>query len=65
GRFDPGLTTRQTEAVVAAVRVGYFATPRTGTVADVASTLDCSPATAAEHLRKAQAKVMQALVASW
>ncbi|MFC5972891.1 helix-turn-helix domain-containing protein [Halomarina salina] len=65
GRFDPGLTERQTEAVARAVQVGYFATPRTASVADVAADLDCSAATAAEHLRKAQTKVMRALVASW
>jgi hypothetical protein len=64
GRFDPALTARQTEAVDAAVRVGYFETPRSGSVADVADELDCSTGTAGEHLRKAQSKVMRSLVRS-
>jgi predicted DNA binding protein len=65
GRFDPGLTDRQRAAVLAAVETGYFATPRSASVEDVAETLDCAPATAAEHLRKATTKVMTALVDSW
>ncbi len=62
--FDPDLTDRQREAVRAAVEEGYYATPRTGAVADVADRLGCAPATAAEHLRKAETGVMRALVAA-
>ena len=58
--FDPGLTDRQREAVQAAVEVDYYAVPREGSVEAVADTLDCSPSTAAEHLRKAEAAVMAA-----
>ena len=55
GTVDPMLdiTPRQREAVVAAVDVGYYGATRDGSVADVADALDCSTATAAEHLRKA------------
>ncbi|MFW6321335.1 MAG: helix-turn-helix domain-containing protein [Halohasta sp.] len=58
--FDPGLTARQREAVRAAVDAGYYAVPREGSVAAVATALDCSASTAAEHLRKAEAAVMAA-----
>ncbi|MFC7174018.1 helix-turn-helix domain-containing protein [Haloplanus litoreus] len=41
---------------------GYYDSPREGSVADVAATLDVAPGTAAEHLRKAEATVMRAAV---
>ena len=50
-----GLTDRQRVALDAAVDVGYYEVPREGSVEDVAERLDCSPATASEHLRKAEA----------
>ncbi|WP_318568493.1 helix-turn-helix domain-containing protein [Salinigranum marinum] len=56
------LTTRQREAVAAAVDAGYYGATREGSVAAVAETLDCSTGTAAEHLRKAEARVMRAVV---
>ncbi|GAB6861316.1 helix-turn-helix domain-containing protein [Haloplanus litoreus] len=61
---SPGgrLTDRQREAVAAAVACGYYDSPREGSVADVAATLDVAPGTAAEHLRKAEATVMRAAV---
>lgn len=55
------LTDRQREAVEAAIDVGYYEVPRTGSQADVAERLDCSPSTAAEHLRKAEARVLRSL----
>lgn len=60
GAFDAGadLTPRQREALEAAYDAGYYAAERTGTVADVAAELDCAPGTAAEHLRKAEARVI-------
>ena len=63
-RFEPSaaLTDRQFEAVAAAVAVGYYGNPREGSTAEVAERLDCSPGTAAEHLRKAEARVMGELV---
>ena len=63
-RFEPSaaLTDRQFEAVVAAVDCGYYESPREGSTAEVAERLDCSAGTAAEHLRKAEARVMRDLV---
>lgn len=58
------LTDRQYEAVEAAVDCGYYEEPRRGSVADVADELGCSPGTAAEHLRRAEASVMRDLVGS-
>jgi predicted DNA binding protein len=55
------LTDRQREAVSAAVDCGYYDTPRTGSVADVAAELDIAPGTAAEHLRKAESTAMRDL----
>ena len=52
------LSHRQREAVDAAVACGYYREPRDGTVSDVADRLGCSTGTAAEHLRKAEMKVM-------
>ncbi|SNZ04805.1 Predicted DNA binding protein, contains HTH domain [Natronoarchaeum philippinense] len=56
------LTDRQREAVRAAIECGYYETPRSGSVEDVADTLSCAPSTAAEHLRKAESSVMRRLV---
>ncbi|WP_152042750.1 helix-turn-helix domain-containing protein [Salinigranum salinum] len=56
------LTERQREAVEAAVEVGYYGATREGSVAAVAEALNCSTGTAAEHLRKAEARVMRAVV---
>lgn len=55
------LTDRQREALRVARELGYFDVPRTASVEDVAAALDCAPGTAAEHLRKAEATVMDAL----
>ncbi len=56
------LTDRQYEAIEAAVEAGYYAEPREGNLDDVAELLDCSTSTAADHLRKAEARVMGRLV---
>ena len=58
--LGPGsdLTDRQYEAVVAAVKAGYYETPREGSVEDVGERLDCAPGTAAELLRRAERSVM-------
>ncbi|MFB6150234.1 MAG: helix-turn-helix domain-containing protein [Haloarculaceae archaeon] len=59
-----GLTDRQFEAVAAAVDVGYYETPREGSVADVGDRLDCTPGTAAELLRRAERSVMHRVVSA-
>lgn len=53
------LTDRQVAALDAAVRVGYYDVPRTGTMAEVAARLDCAESTASELVRKAQAAVVR------
>jgi len=55
------LSDRQREAVEAALAVGYYDVPRRGSQADVAERLGCASSTAAEHLRKAESKVLHAL----
>lgn len=69
GEYDvrPGvpadaLTTRQREAVRAALDVGYYEVPRSGSVADVAERLDCATSTASNHLQKAQARLAREFV---
>jgi hypothetical protein len=56
------LTERQREALAAAHDRGYYEVPRRGTTEDVAAALDCSPTTAATHLRKAEAKLVSGLL---
>lgn len=68
GRLDEIETTlseRQREAVEAALALGYYEQPREATQADVAAELDCSPQTAGSHLRKAESKVMQVVLAAF
>ncbi|MBO4249151.1 helix-turn-helix domain-containing protein [Halomicrobium sp. IBSBa] len=62
GRDDPTatLSERQRAAVQAALDIGYYEQPRGGTHADVAEKLDCAPATASDHLQKAEAKLVRA-----
>jgi len=54
------LTDRQREAVRVATEAGYYAVPRTASVADVAEALGCVKSTASMHLRKAESKLMAA-----
>lgn len=55
------LTDRQRRAADVATRAGYYAVPREATSEDVAEELGCAPSTAAEHLRKAEARIMAGL----
>ena len=56
------LTARQHEALQAAHDLGYYDSPRAATTTDVAERLDCAPGTAAEHLRKAEARLVAGAV---
>nr|WP_303647244.1 helix-turn-helix domain-containing protein [Haloarchaeobius sp. FL176] len=56
------VTARQREALAAAVAVGYYEVPRTGSVADVAAELGCAGSTAGELLRKAEAALVRGFV---
>ncbi|WP_459192049.1 helix-turn-helix domain-containing protein [Halosimplex sp. J119] len=58
-RSPSRLTDRQEAALEAAVSAGYYDVPREGTVADVATILECSTSTAGELLRKAEAAVIR------
>jgi hypothetical protein len=55
------LTDRQREAVEAAIALGYYETPRAATSEDVADALGCATSTAAEHLRKAESRLVVGL----
>lgn len=59
--FDPTaeLSERQREAAAVGVDLGYFDVPRRASHEDVAERLGCSPSTAAEHLQKAQARIVR------
>jgi predicted DNA binding protein len=54
------LSDRQREAVEAALAAGYYDQPRGATHEDVATALGCAPATASDHLQKAEAKLVRA-----
>lgn len=56
------LSPRQREAALAALELGYYEIPRQASHEDVARAMDCAPSTAAEHLRKAEAKVLRAVL---
>jgi len=51
----PDLSERQWAALETARRLGYYERPRGATHEDVAEALGCAPATASEHLQKAEA----------
>ena len=55
------LTDRQREVLRAARRLGYYDVPREAGVRAVADEVGCAPGTAAEHLRKAEARIVQRL----
>lgn len=55
------VTDRQREALEAAVAVGYYEVPRSGSVAAVADELDCATSTAGELLRNAESALVTAM----
>ncbi len=56
------LSDRQREAVLTGLELGYYETPRDATHADVAERLGCSTSTASEHLLRAEAKLIKAML---
>lgn len=56
-RLDPSerLTTRQRRVLATAAELGYYDEPRTATLDEVAAELDLASGTVAEHVRKAEA----------
>ncbi|RRJ30357.1 helix-turn-helix domain-containing protein [Halocatena pleomorpha] len=63
GVFDPNLTDRQYNALLTAFETGYYELPRQGSIAEIADKMDCSTATASEHIRKAERKIIERFVA--
>jgi len=65
-RYRPpgGLTPRQADALEAALQLGYYRFPRSGRLADIGRSLGISRSTAAELLRRAEAKVVGLAVAA-
>ncbi|MEA1932425.1 MAG: helix-turn-helix domain-containing protein [Euryarchaeota archaeon] len=55
------LTDRQRELLRAARRLGYYDVPREAGVRAVAEEVGCAPGTAAEHLQKAEARLIHRL----
>ncbi|MEF8901741.1 MAG: helix-turn-helix domain-containing protein [Halovenus sp.] len=56
------LSRRQPQAMDATLARGYDDVPGGASVEGVGDELDCSRATAAEHLRKAESKIISSLV---
>lgn len=56
----PALTDRQREVLQVAREVGYYDVPRSAGQDDVADELGVAPGTVAEHLRKAEARLVDA-----
>lgn len=54
------LSDRQREAARIGVELGYFDVPRRASHEAVADELGCAPSTAAEHLQKAQSRLVRA-----
>ncbi|MFB6143307.1 MAG: helix-turn-helix domain-containing protein [Halorientalis sp.] len=56
------LSDRQRAALEAALEVGYYEIPREAGHEAVAAAIDCAPSTAAEHLRKAEARLVRSVL---
>ncbi|QCS43285.1 helix-turn-helix domain-containing protein [Natrinema versiforme] len=59
---DAALTSRQREAITTALATGYYETPREATIEDVAAELECARSTAAEHLQKAESRIIRTVL---
>jgi predicted DNA binding protein len=62
GSLFGDLTGRQVDAILRAYRSGYYSTPRSVTTEDIAHGLGLSRSTYEEHLRKAENRLINALV---
>lgn len=63
GLLETELSDRQREAVEAALDTGYYEIPREASQSEVAERIGCAPSTAAEHLQKAETKLLKAILA--
>lgn len=59
--FFRELTKKQLGALVQSIEMGYYAYPKSKTIAEMASLLKVPPSTFEEHLRKAEIKIMRAI----
>ncbi len=59
------LTKRQREVVVAAKRYGYYEYPRRMNAEELAKRIGVSKATVVEHLRKAEGRLLEAILAGY
>lgn len=64
GLDDPRtiLSDRQREAIETAESLGYYDQPRGATHEEIAVAMGCAPATASDHLQKAEAKLVDAVL---
>lgn len=62
GLHETALSDRQRQAVRAGLELGYYEVPREASHEDVAAAIDCAPSTAAEHLRKAESKLLHSVL---
>jgi predicted DNA binding protein len=72
GAYDGGpdapaarLSERQREAVLAAMELGYYDTPRQATHDEVADAIGVAPSTVSEHLQKAESKLVRETMAAY
>ncbi|MFW5919876.1 MAG: helix-turn-helix domain-containing protein [Halanaeroarchaeum sp.] len=61
---ETALTTKQREALMLALDRGYFDTPSTATLADLAAERDVTPQTLSDHVRAGVKKLVERAVAS-
>lgn len=59
GVLESLLSDRQRDAINAAFSLGYYEIPREAELEDIANSIGCAPSTAAEHLRRAESKLLQ------
>lgn len=62
GALSGRLTSRQREAVTAALALDYYGVPHDATLADVAEEIGCTVGTASTLLRRAERAVMEAVI---
>lgn len=62
GQLFRQLTDRQQEVLLAAIRKGYYKTPREATQADIAEELSCSASVVGQHLRRIETELVSSIV---
>jgi len=55
----PNLSERQEEALTVAFETGYYDVPKRTTHEEIADRMGCSPSTASEHIKRAEAKLVE------